>query len=264
MRIKRFIESLDENSDSIELKNLLVDFYDRTDFEIKMTISNNFIILNGYSSKIEVEKIEFFRLIDSLISSVKSLGYKVLDNYTEIIIKSGRFELGLQFVDELSQEIKVPDINSFSEFKKFISATLGLIFYEFDSELYIPDNLTNGEDLLIEISDNGEYFIISGPSSDINWGILSSETKSFLEPLIISDDEYYANMNYNENGEKIRGLKKILDEDGNEVSKEKIKLLQKSYKEKLFKFDKSGAELIIKIYNLMKSKKKGHYLYAQN
>lgn len=201
----------------------------------------------------QVEKIDFIRLLSSLINSIKSLGYKSLDIYNVISLLPGRCEVQIQFVDELDQEIKVPDINSFNEFKEFIETTLGLKFYEWDSELYIPNNLTNGEDLLIEIRD--QYFIISGPSSSINWSVLSPETKSFLEPLIISDDEYYANMNYNENVEKIRGLKEILDENGNEVSKEKIKLLQKSYKEKLFKFDKSGADLIIKIYNLLKDKK---------
>ena len=263
MRIKRFIESL-ENDEINKIKSYLIDFEDRTDFEFEISVSNNFINIKGSTDKLQVEKIVFMNEIINLLSLIKNLGYKNLDRFNVISLLPGKCQVQLQFVDELEQEIKVPDINSFIEFKSFIETTLALKFMEWDSELYIPNNSPD-RDLMIEFADG--HFIISGSPYSINWNIFKPEFKKFLEPLIIKDKERLAHTYYDIDGSIYKNYPSwaaVKDDDGKEVSKEEIKLLQKSYKEKLFKFDKSGAKLIVKIYEFLKDKSFDDTLYLSN
>jgi hypothetical protein len=201
MRIKRFFESIELT----EIEDLVTDFEDRTDFIFEITSYANFINLVGNINKLKIDKITFLKEIITLVERIKTLGYKNINSGNVLSLMPGKCEVQLQFVDELDEELKVPEINSFDEFKNFLQNSIKLIFYEFDSELYLPNN-NMSEDLLVSLEINDEdVFRIFHTNTyednlDINWSLFNKTDADFLESVLITDDESKSIGFYDDNG----------------------------------------------------------------
>jgi hypothetical protein len=257
MRIKRFNESLEDLED---IKDLILDFEDETDFKFELKHSANFINLIGKTKSLEYNKLEFIKKVYQLCESVKSFGYKNIDKGNVICLLPGKCEIQLQFVDEIDEEVKIPEINSLEEFKEFFENSLKLIFYEWNTELYLPNNDPKN-DLQISLSPDQEEFHIyndsmnySDGNPNINWAAFKKEDSDFLESILIDINELNAHKNYDKNGKLAVKYEwaKLYDNEGNDLPPEEVKKLQKSFNSKVFKFDKKGAEVILKLYNILK------------
>lgn len=260
MRIKRFHESVSNELKDID--NLLVDFEDETDFRFELKSAFNYINLIGTTKNLNYNKLNFMKKIYELVERVSSFGYKNIDKGNVISLMPGKCEVQLQFVDEIEEELKVPEINSFEEFKEFLKNSLKLKFFEFDSELYIPNNDPD-HDILVNLWTDEDIFQLydnemnySEGNPRINWAALKSKSDvEFLESILMNLNELIAGKYYDENGEATSRYNLLYNDEGDDLSKDEVKKLQNSYKEKTFKFDKKGLEVILKLYNILKDVK---------
>jgi hypothetical protein len=101
----------------------------------------------------------------------------------------------LKFKDNETSANK--DVNSFEEFKEYVEKALSLEFYEWDTEVYIPD-LENRPRLKLDInktiSSSGNIpagFTIGFERGSLN-DIENSIDRKELSELVMTDDEYYS------------------------------------------------------------------------
>jgi len=94
----------------------------------------------------------------------------------------------------------------------------------------------------------------SDGNPNINWAAFKKEDSDFLRSILIDINELNAHQNYDKNGKLAvkYDWAKLYDNEGNDLPPEEVKKLQKSFNSKVFKFDKKGAEVILKLYNILK------------
>jgi hypothetical protein len=129
------------------------------------------------------------------------------------------------------------NVESFEDFKKYVEKHLDLTFYEFDTEVYIPDLETHrtGVQLKLDVdTETQNRFVIvfqRGGHNDIQSGIDISD-------VVMTDDEWAA-----------VNLWSIRESDKERYMQPE---LQKSAKSKVFGFDKRGIEAIEKCIDALK------------
>jgi hypothetical protein len=132
------------------------------------------------------------------------------------------------------------DVNSFEEFKEYVEKELNLQFYEFDTEVYIPDLDDNigyqKSKVLLKLDVNKEQqgSITSGFTIGFEKGSLNDIEKSIdrkeLSELVMTSDEYYS-----------VNLWSVPDSEKENYSDPEI---IKRARSKQFKFDKKGIEAV--------------------
>lgn len=196
MRIIKFNESLSQ----LEINDLLFDLKDNG-YEIKSTIFNEFVNITG--KIFETDRIQFLKDVIELNTRMISIGYESINDKLHVYmgkLNSQHYcQFQLKFKDKEVSSNK--DVNSFEEFKEYLEKGLGLQFYEFDSEVYIPDlddsqDYQNSGALLKLDIDQGDHSIQAGftigfEKGSLN-GINSESDQKELSRLIMTHDEYYS------------------------------------------------------------------------
>lgn len=229
MRIKKFHES----SQHEDIEDVLLDFKDGG-FEVKTEYVKNLIIVKGKTIE-KINRLEFLQDIVDIVKRIESIGYDPI--YDELHVYTGVLDgkplcsFTLRFKDT---DIEIDkDVKSFDEFKEYVEKLLNLTFYEFDTEVFIPDTSVDRTpiSLMLDIDKERENkFLITFRKGSID-DILLKYQKEISE-LIVTDDEWAA-----------LNLWSIPDKDKDKYTKEDI---VKSAKSKVFRFDKRGIEAIEK------------------
>lgn len=230
MRIIKFNESLSQE----EINDLLLDLKD-DGYEIESTIFGGFVTITG--KIFETDRIQFMKDVIELNTRMISIGYEPINDNLHINMSKtdGRHycQFMLKFKDNETSTNK--DVNSFEEFKEYLEKALSLKFYEWDTEVYIPE-LDHRAKVLLKldinktISSSGNipagFSIVfeKGSLDDINTEI---DRKSLSE-LVMTDDEY-------------RSVNSWFERDKEKYSDPE---LIKRARSKQFLFDKRGIEAV--------------------
>lgn len=229
MRIKKFYES----NTIDEINDFLIDLKD-DGFEIDSEYFQGKLIISGKFTG-ELNRIEFLENILNLVSRIESEGFKSINEklhvYTGDVDGKPRCSFKLRF--EEPQITLNKDINSFEEFKEYLEKGLDLEFYEWDTEVYIP-NLDAEEKLKLDVDREKGTFVIVLEKGNLN----QIQTNIDLSDVVLSDDEWAAlNLWSIPNSDQ----KRFLEPE-----------LQKSAKSKEFGFNKQGIEAVEKCLNAFK------------
>ena len=194
MRIIKFNESLSQE----EINDLLLDLKD-DGYEVESTIFGGFVTITGKIPSVEIDRIKFLKDIIDLNTRISSIGYEPINDILHVYM--GRLngqhycKFMLKFKDNETSANK--DVNSFEEFKEYVEKALSLEFYEWDTEVYIPD-LENRPRLKLDInktiSSSGNIpagFTIGFERGSLN-DIENSIDRKELSELVMTDDEYYS------------------------------------------------------------------------
>ena len=194
MRIIKFNESLSQE----EINDLLWGLKD-DGYEIESTIFGGFVTITGKIPSVEIDRIKFLKDIIDLNTRISSIGYEPINDILHVYM--GRLngqhycQFMLKFKDNETSANK--DVNSFEEFKEYVEKALSLEFYEWDTEVYIPD-LENRPRLKLDInktiSSSGNIpagFTIGFERGSLN-DIENSIDRKELSELVMTDDEYYS------------------------------------------------------------------------
>ena len=229
MKIRKFFES-----NTVEdVNDFLLDFKDdgfevETDyFQGKLTVSGKF---TG-----ELNRINFLKNVIDLNSRIVSLGLKSINEklhiYTGDVDGKPRCSFKLRF--EESEITLDKDVNTFEKFKEYLEKGLDLEFYEWDTEVYVP-NLDAEEKLKLDVDREKGTFVIVLEKGNLN----QIQTNIDLSDVVLSDDEWAAlNLWSIPNSDQ----KRFLEPE-----------LQERAKSKLFGFDKRGIEAVEKCLNAFK------------
>jgi hypothetical protein len=246
MRIIKFNESLSKR----EIDDLLLDLKD-SGYEIESDIFGGFVTITG--KIFETDRIQFMKDIIELNNRMISIGYEYLNDKLHVYMGKLDGNHYCQFMLKFKdQEVSInKDVNSFEEFKEYLEKVLDLNFYEWDTEVYIPDLENNQEyqrtspllklDINKTSSTSGNIpagFTIGFEKGSIDDISISTYRKSISE-LVMTNDEYYA-----------VNLWSVPDSE-----KEKYQDLElvKRAKSKQFKFDKRGIEAVEKCIEFFRS-----------
>ena len=231
MRIIKFNESLSKE----EIDDLLLDLKD-SGYEVESDIYGGFVNITG--KIIEPDRIQFMKDIIELNNRMISIGYEYLnDNFWIFMTKeNGNLycKFTLKFKDKEVTTNK--DVNSFEEFKEYVEKVLDLKFYEWDTEVFIPDLEVGRTSISIKLDINkekGKFFIVF-EKGDLN----NIQSNIDISDVVMTDDEWQAvNLWSAIESEKER----LLEPE-----------LQKSAKSKVFGFNKRGIEAVEKCVNAVK------------
>jgi len=240
MRIIKFNESLSQE----EINDLLLDLKDNG-YEIESTIFGGFVNITGKIPSVEIDRIKFLKDIIDLNTRISSIGYEPINDILHVYM--GRLngqhycQFMLKFKDNETSANK--DVNSFEEFKEYVEKALSLEFYEWDTEVYIPD-LENRPRLKLDInktiSSSGNIpagFTIGFERGSLN-DIENSIDRKELSELVMTDDEYYS-----------VNLWSVPEREKENYSDPE---LIKRARSKQFKFDKRGIEAVEKCLQAFK------------
>jgi hypothetical protein len=232
MRIIKFNESLSKE----EIDDILLDLKD-DGYEIESTIFGGFVNITGKIPSVEIDRIKFLKDIIDLNTRISSIGYEPINDILHVYM--GRLngqpycQFMLKFKDNETSANK--DVNSFEEFKEYVEKALSLEFYEWDTEVYIPD-LENRPRLKLDInktiSSSGNIpagFTIGFERGSLN-DIENSIDRKELSELVMTDDEYYS-----------VNLWSVPEREKENYSDPE---LIKRARSKQFKFDKRGIEAV--------------------
>ena len=229
MKIRKFFES----NTIDDINDFLIDFKDEG-FEVNSEYFQGKVIVSAKYTG-ELNRVEFLENILNLISRIESIGYKSINDklhvYTGDVDGKPRCSFKLRFEEPNITLNK--DVDSFEEFKQYLEKGLDLKFYEWDTEVYIP-NLDAEERLKLDIDKEKGTFVIV-----LEKGNLSQiQTNIDLSDVVLSDDEWVA-----------LNLWSIPDSDKERFLEPE---LQKSAKSKEFGFNKQGIEAVEKCLNAFK------------
>jgi hypothetical protein len=229
MKIRKFFES----NTIDDINDFLIDFKDEG-FEVNSEYFQGKVIVSAKYTG-ELNRVEFLENILNLISRIESIGYKSINDklhvYTGDVDGKPRCSFKLRFEEPNITLNK--DVDSFEEFKQYLEKGLDLKFYEWDTEVYIP-NLDAEERLKLDIDKEKGTFVIV-----LEKGNLSQiQTNIDLSDVVLSDDEWAA-----------LNLWSIPDSDKERFLEPE---LQKSAKSKEFGFNKQGIEAVEKCLNTFK------------
>jgi hypothetical protein len=240
MRIIKFNESLSKE----EIDDILLDLKD-DGYEIESTIFGGFVNITGKIPSVEIDRIKFLKDIIDLNTRISSIGYEPINDILHVYM--GRLngqpycQFMLKFKDNETSANK--DVNSFEEFKEYVEKALSLEFYEWDTEVYIPD-LENRPRLKLDInktiSSSGNIpagFTIGFERGSLN-DIENSIDRKELSELVMTDDEYYS-----------VNLWSVPEREKENYSDPE---LIKRTRSKQFKFDKRGIEAVEKCLQAFK------------
>jgi hypothetical protein len=240
MRIIKFNESLSKE----EIDDILLDLKD-DGYEIESTIFGGFVNITGKIPSVEIDRIKFLKDIIDLNTRISSIGYEPINDILHVYM--GRLngqpycQFMLKFKDNETSANK--DVNSFEEFKEYVEKALSLEFYEWDTEVYIPD-LENRPRLKLDInktiSSSGNIpagFTIGFERGSLN-DIENSIDRKELSELVMTDDEYYS-----------VNLWSVPEREKENYSDPE---LIKRARSKQFKFDKRGIEAVEKCLQAFK------------
>jgi len=232
MRIIKFNESVSKE----EIDDILLDFKDNG-YEIESDIFEGVINITGKTND-NIDRIEFLKDVINLNSRIISLGYESINEklhvYTGYINQNPECRFMLRFKDVESKPNK--DVNSFEEFKNYLEKHLDLQFYEWDTEVFIPDLEVRRTDISIKLDvdkEKRQFLIVfeKGQLSYLQSGIDISD-------VVMTGEEWQAvNLWSALDSEKERYLEPEL---------------QKRAKSKIFGFDKRGIEAVEKCVNAVK------------
>jgi hypothetical protein len=225
MRIKKFHES----SKYVDIEDMLLDFKDNG-FEIKTEYVKNLIIIKGKIFQ-NINRLEFLQDIVDIVKRIESIGYSPI--YDELHVYTGVLDgkplcnFTLRFKDT---DIEInKDVKSFDEFKEYVEKILNLNFYEFDTEVLIPDQRAE-INLQLDVNKEKNMFLIFFQRGSID--DISLEYQKEISDLVVTNDEWAA-----------LNLWSIPDRDKEKYTKKDI---VKSAESKVFRFDKKGIEAIEK------------------
>jgi hypothetical protein len=229
MKIRKFFES----NTIDDINDFLIDFKDEG-FEVDSEYFQGKVLISGKFTG-ELNRIEFLENILNLVSRIESEGYKSINDklhiYTGDVDGKPRCSFKLRF--EEPQITLNKDVDSFEEFKEYLEKGLDLEFYEWDTEVYIP-NLDAEEKLMLDVDKEKGTFVIVLRKGNLN----QIQTNIDLSDVVLNDDEWAAlNLWSIPNSDKER----FLDSD-----------LQKRAKSKVFGFDKQGIEAVEKCLQAFK------------
>lgn len=231
MRIIKFNESLSKE----EIDDLLLDLKD-SGYEVESNIYGGFINITG--KILEPDRIQFMKDVIELNNRMISIGYEYLnDNFWIFMTKeNGNLycKFTLKFKDKEVTTNK--DVNSFEEFKEYVEKVLDLKFYEWDTEVYIPDLEVSRTPVSIKLDINkekGKFFIVFEKG-----GLSNIQSNIDISDVVMTNEEWLAvNLWSAIESEKER----LLEPE-----------LQKRAKSKVFGFDKKGIEAVEKCINAIK------------
>lgn len=247
MRIIKFNESLSKR----EIDDLLLDLKD-SGYEIESDIFGGFVTITG--KIFETDRIQFMKDIIELNNRMISIGYEYLNDKLHVYM--GKLDgnhycqFMLKFKDNDVSTNK--DVNSFEEFKEYVEKVLDLKFYEWDTEVYIPDLENNQEyrrtspllKLDVNKTPSTSGNIPAGFTIGFEKGTLDdfiSTYKKELSQIVTTNDEWSA-----------LNLWSVRDD---EKSKYQDTELIKRAKSKQFQFDKKGIEVIEKCVEIFRALK---------
>jgi hypothetical protein len=247
MRIIKFNESVSKQ----EVDDLLYDLKD-DGYEVESDLFQGFLTITGKIFQIK-DRIKFLQDVIDLNLRVTSLGYESINDSLHVYMGKLNGNHYCQFLLKFKDnEVSTnKDVNSFEEFKEYVEKALNLNFYEWDTEVYIPD-LDDNQDyqrtsplLKLDInktpSTSGNIpagFTIGFEKGSIE-DISISTYRKWLSEIVMTDDEYYS-----------VNLWSVPD---SEKAKYQDPELIKSAKSKQFKFDKKGIEAIEKCIEVFRS-----------
>jgi hypothetical protein len=231
MKIIKFNESVDKE----EIDDILYDFKD-SGYEIESDIFEGVINITGKINS-DIDRIEFLKEVINLNSRIISLGYESINEklhvYTGTVNNISECKFMLRFKDTESKVNK--DVNSFEEFKTYLEKHLDLKFYEWDTEVYIPDLDNNSgyqkSKVLLKLDvdkERDKSFVIFFEKGDL--GDINTQYQKELSELIITNDEW-SSIN----------LWSIPNDQKEQYSDPE---LIKRARSKQFKFDKKGIEAV--------------------
>ena len=192
MRIIKFNESLSQE----EINDLLLDLKD-DGYEIESTIFGGFVNITG--KIFETDRIQFMKDVIDLNTRMISLGYESINDKLHVSMskQDGNHYCHFQLKFKDNETSVNKDVNSFEDFKEYVEKALSLEFYEWDTEVYIPD-LENRPRLKLDInktiSSSGNIpagFTIGFERGSLN-DIENSIDRKELSELVMTDDEYYS------------------------------------------------------------------------
>lgn len=239
MRLLKFYESVNKE----EIEDLLLDFKDQGYEKIDCDIYEGIVTISGVIRG-DINRVDFLKDVIELNSRVISLGYIPMNDqfhvYTGTESRRSRCSFMLKFKDAEVKPNK--DVKSFEEFKKYVEKYLNLIFYEFDTEVFIPDLSSSSEyreesvilKLDIDKSSSEPRFLIvfeKGQIADLN-------SKIDISDVVMTGEEWAA-----------INLWSIPESDKERFLEPE---LQKSAKSKVFGFNKRGIEAIEKCIEAIK------------
>jgi len=237
MRIRKFFES----NTIDEVNDFLLDFKDEG-FEVDSEYFQGKVIVSAKYTG-ELNRVEFLENILNLISRIESVGYKSINDklhvYTGDVDGKPRCSFKLRF-EEPNVDLN-KNVNSFEEFKTYLEKGLDLEFYEWDTEVYIPD-LENKPRLKLDINKEQTNSIPAGFTIGFERGSLNdienSVDRKSLSELIMTDDEYYS-----------VNLWSVPEREKENYSDPE---LIKRARSKQFRFDKRGIEAVEKCLQAFK------------
>jgi hypothetical protein len=225
MKIKKFYES----SQHEDIEEMLLDFKD-DGFEVETEYVKNLIIVKGKTFQ-KINRLEFLQDIVDIVKRIESIGYSPI--YDELHVYTGVLDgkplcnFTLRFKDT---DIEInKDVKSFDEFKEYVEKILNLNFYEFDTEVLIPDQRAE-INLQLDVNKEENMFLIFFQRGSID--DISLEYQKEISDLVVTNDEWAA-----------LNLWSIPDRDKEKYTKKDI---VKSAESKVFRFDKKGIEAIEK------------------
>jgi hypothetical protein len=249
MRIIKFNESVDKE----EIDELLYDFKD-AGYEIESDIFEGVINITGKINS-DIDRIEFLKEVINLNSRIISLGYESINEklhvYTGMVNNISECKFMLRFKDTEAKANK--DVNSFEEFKTYLEKHLDLNFYEWDTEVYIPDLDDNNSGyqkskILLKLdvnktSSSTDNWNLIPPGFTIGFekgglGDINTQYQKELSELVMTDDEYYS-----------VNLWSVPEKEKENYSDPE---LIKRARSKQFQFDKKGIEAVEKCLQAFK------------
>jgi hypothetical protein len=243
MKVLKFNESLSKQ----EIDDILLEFKD-SGYEIESEIYQGFLRIKG--KIFETDRIQFMKDVIELNNRIVSVGYESIND--DLHVYMGKLtgqhycQFKLTFKDN---EVSInKDVKSFEEFKEYVEKALGLKFYEWDTEVYVPDLENNqgyrGAPVILKLDVNKEQQGSIPPGFTIIFekGSLDDFRYTHIKELskVVMTDEEWAAVN----------PWTIRDE---EKSKYQDPDLVKSAKSKQFQFDQKGIEAIETCVNIFKS-----------
>ena len=228
MRIIKFNESLSKE----EIDDLLLDLKD-SGYEVESDIYGGFVTITG--KIFETDRIQFMKDVIELNSRMVSIGYEYLNDKLHVYMGKLNGDHYCQFMLKF-KDIEVStnkDVNSFEEFKEYVEKVLDLKFYEWDTEVFIPDLEVGRSSVSIKLDINkekGKFFIVFEKG-----GLSNIQSNIDISDVVMTDDEWQAvNLWSAIESEKER----LLDPE-----------LQKRANSKVFGFNKRGIEVVEKCVN---------------
>ena len=188
MKIRKFFES----NTIDDINDFLIDFKDEG-FEVKSEYFQGKVIVSAKYTG-ELNRVEFLENILNLISRIESIGYKSINDklhiYTGDVDGKPRCSFKMRF-EEPNVDLD-KNVNSFEDFKDYLEKGLDLVFYEWDTEVYIP-NLENNPRLRLDIqTENSSAGFTIGFEKGSLEDIENSVDRKVLSELIMTDAEYYS------------------------------------------------------------------------